>query len=276
MDRRFAVACLSLCLACSSSADGADDDTGASVPEPDAGGETCTALFGAPVEATGLTSEQCGPACPCSGYVFEPFDEATIASWEAATHLNPPEEILEDPYRQPAVEIGDEVCGVVVEAGGYRTETFASEDLAAQAGAAVTHFGPCGACSSLANLAVYARNPDLTEPVRQCGLEGIGGGMEENVACLLELGFELPCAQIWYYNTSHTRDLCLLDCLALVDAPYHTEDGELNECLKCDERESGPVFKAVAGRTRRNTGLATALCRPCDEVRPLSHDYPLP
>jgi hypothetical protein len=36
---------------------------------------------------------------------------------------------------------------------------------------------------------------------------------------------------------------------------------------------SGPVFKAVAGRTRRNTGIASALCRPCSEVRPLLHDY---
>jgi len=37
--------------------------------------------------------------------------------------------------------------------------------------------------------------------------------------------------------------------------------------------QSGPVFKAVAGRTRRNSGLPNALCRPCSEVRPLVHAY---
>ena len=37
--------------------------------------------------------------------------------------------------------------------------------------------------------------------------------------------------------------------------------------------QSGPVFKAVSGRTRRNSGLPNALCRPCSEVRPLVHAY---
>ena len=41
-----------------------------------------------------------------------------------------------------------------------------------------------------------------------------------------------------------------------------------------DEDESGAVFKAYAGRTRRNTGLASTICRPCAEVRPLVHAYP--
>ncbi len=55
--------------------------------------------------------------------------------------------------------------------------------------------------------------------------------------------------------------------------PYQLPDGALNPCLQCDEDRSGPVFKAVAGRTRRNTGIASALCRPCDEVSPLVHRY---
>jgi hypothetical protein len=44
-------------------------------------------------------------------------------------------------------------------------------------------------------------------------------------------------------------------------------------CLLCGETQSGPVFKAVAGRTRRNSGLPKALCRPCSEVRPLVRAY---
>jgi hypothetical protein len=93
------------------------------------------------------------------------------------------------------------------------------------------------------------------------------------MACLRALGFTEPCAQIWYFNTLHTRDRCLLECLGALGQPYHHADGSLNACLVCDEVESGPVFKAVAGRTRRNTGVASAMCRPCDEVLPLVHVY---
>jgi hypothetical protein len=93
------------------------------------------------------------------------------------------------------------------------------------------------------------------------------------MACLRALGFTAPCAQIWYFNTLHTRDQCLLPCLAALGQPYHQADGTLNECLVCDEEKSGPVFKAVAGRTRRNTGVPNAMCRPCAEVLPLVHVY---
>ncbi len=236
----------------------------------------CTGLFGIPNENTGLTPEQCSPTCDCLDYTFEPFDEQTITGWEDAVHLNPPDEILSDPYEEPAPEVAEEVCGVVVEDGGYRTQTYGALGLAERARATITHFGPCGACSSLSNLAVYARNPDLTQPVRQCGLEGITEGAEANIQCLMDIGFDRPCAQIWYYNTKHTREECTRICFELLEEPYHNADGTLNDCLQCDERESGDVFKAIAGRTRRNTGLASALCRPCSEVRPLAHDYGFP
>lgn len=118
------------------------------------------------------------------------------------------------------------------------------------------------------------RYPDLTEPVRECGLEGISGGPEQNLECLRALGFSEPCAQIWYYNTNHTRGACLQECFAALDQPYHLPDGSPNACIQCDEDLSGPVFKAVAGRTRRNSGLASALCRPCASVFQVDHAYP--
>ncbi|HNT27256.1 MAG TPA: hypothetical protein PKH10_03660, partial [bacterium] len=58
-----------------------------------------------------------------------------------------------------------------------------------------------------------------------------------------------------------------------VNDPYHNPDGTLNDCLICDEVNSGPVFKAVAGRNRRNTGLPSSMCRPCAEVQPVFHYY---
>ena len=46
----------------------------------------------------------------------------------------------------------------------------------------------------------------------------------------------------------------------------------LNDCLQCDEDEAGPVFKAVAGRTRRRSGLESAIARPCSTVAQIVHE----
>jgi hypothetical protein len=99
------------------------------------------------------------------------------------------------------------------------------------------------------------------------------GPPADHIQCLRDLGFTEACAQIWYYNTVHTREACLGPCLLALEATYHLPDGTLNECLRCDEVQSGPVFKAVAGRTRRNTGVPSAMCRPCTEVEQLVHRY---
>jgi hypothetical protein len=116
------------------------------------------------------------------------------------------------------------------------------------------------------------RQEDLIAPVRACGMQHLGD-LEGDVTCLMGLGFQRPCAKIWAYNTSHTSTACFDTCITLLNAPYNNPDGSLNACLACDEQQSGPVFKAVAGRTRRNSGLANAICRPCSEVQPLVHAY---
>ncbi len=169
------------------------------------------------------------------------------------------------------------VCGVLpLGAAGtvprtYRLEDYPSEAAATAAGAKVTHFGHCGVCSTLENLAVYMRVNDLTAPVRACGMTS--ATLADDVACLQRLGFDLPCAQIWAYNTQNTRARCLSECLTALGASYNLPDGSLNPCLQCDETQSGPVFKWKAGRTRRNCGLPNAICRSCGEVRPLVHAY---
>lgn len=242
-------------------------------------GET---LFGRPSPNTGLDASVCTDTCPdCDGGPFSAaiVDEAFLEGLRTWTLLDPPPPLAEDPYAAPPPMPGDAaqgVCAVVVVSRTdrtYRLETFPSAQEAALAGAVMTHDGPCGLCSDLGSLAVYAGVGDLTQPVRACGLEGMFQGIERNLACLQEIGFNEACASIWYWNTVHTRERCQETCLRLLNAPYHDPDGSLNPCLQCDEALSGPVFKAVAGRTRRNSGLATALCRPCHEVRPIIHEY---
>lgn len=237
----------------------------------------CPVLFGAPNAKTGLASAQCQPQCTCGGKDFVPpaYTDAqaeALLDWQLA---NPATEVTVDPYAAPDLHVATpgQVCAFVRGPGTAKTYTLQTFDGVAAATAVrakVTHADACGVCSSLKNLAVYMRHPDLTDPVRQCGFEA---DKAASIACLQALGFELQCAQIWYYNTQHTRAKCLAVCLAALDAPYHNPDGTLNDCLVCDEVESGPVFKAVAGRTRRNTGLPSSMCRPCSEVVPLVHVY---
>ncbi|MEZ4367608.1 MAG: hypothetical protein R2939_15225 [Kofleriaceae bacterium] len=236
-------------------------------------------LFGQPSASTGLGADQCGPSCTCQGEPWSPpaYGPADVAALKAWTLLDPPAEVTTDPYAEAAAPPPPpgELCGAQVDpvARTYRLATYANAEALAAAGARVTHAGACGVCSTCADLAVYMGQPDLTGPVRQCGVDHAGGEPAEHIACLQDLGFTLPCAQIWYFNTLNTRAECLAPCLFALDQPYHLPDGSLNECLVCDEENSGPVFKAVAGRTRRNTGLATALCRPCTEVQPIVHAY---
>ena len=244
-----------------------------------AGAEPCVVLFGAPSADTGLSVDQCASSCDCDDLVFAPpaysqEDVAALGTWE----LNDPPTLLDvDPYEDPDAHQPqpDRFCAVHPEEDArYRLETHDDLESVEQAGAVLTHHGACGLCSSLRDLGVYMASTDLSGPVRQCALLSLGGSFEDVVACLEELGFSTPCAQIWAYNSLNTRQECLDVCIEALDEPYHLWDGSLNPCIQCDEDLSGQVFKAVAGRTRRNSGLPTALCRPCGSVAPVVHAYP--
>ncbi len=242
--------------------------------------EVCQGLFGVPGESTGLDDEACSPRCDCEirgvweapDYGAEFVDE--LREWEL---LEPAVATPEDdPYLDESFEIPDRdgVCAVVVEdleARQYRLETFESEDEAEAAGARVTHDEACGLCSSLEDLAVYIEEVELTGPVRSCGLSGISGGDEEQRQCIQELGFSDECSQIWSWNTTNTREECLDICFDYLASPHNESDGSLNPCLQCDEDRSGEIFQAVAGRTRRNSGLPSAICRPCENLVFMDH-----
>ncbi len=253
--------------------DGADGD-----------GEGCSeVLFGQPGAHTGLPASQCALRCGCGGDAWTPraWSAADLAALKAYQLLDPPGALAVDPYSVATLDVAPPpagmVCAVqVVDAPKrhYRLRNQPSTAAAVAAGDTVTHAGRCGHCSSLQDLAVYAGTPDLTHPVRQCGLAGFADGHDGGVKCLLSLGFSVACADTWAWNVENTRKACLDICLSLLKAPSHQADGSLNACIACDEAKSGPVFKAVAGRTRRNSGLPSALCRPCASVARIPHLYP--
>ncbi len=235
-------------------------------------------LAGRPVMQTGLSDAQCRPSCGCGAEAFTPteFTPELLSRLAGWTLLDTPPDVSVDPYSLPAPPLVEGVCAVqVVDAASksYRLKTFATTAEAKSAGAKVTHADGCGACSTLADLIVYGREPDLGRKVQDCGVRTLTAGLEANITCLSDLGFTPACARTWAYNTRFTRMKCFATCLPLLDAPYHLADGGLNACLECDETQSGPIFKATAGRTRRNTGIPSAICRPCSEVGRISHDW---
>ena len=175
-----------------------------------------------------------------------------------------------------------EVCGVQfvdAERVQYRLRTFADRQSALADGYFVTHRHHCGTCSSLRDLAVYLEKPDLTTPARTCARKWTAGGVK---ICLMEeIGFEAHCAETWTYNVLHTRRHCAATCIGhyglwkvlsngMGDA-HADEGGNLNPCLACDEYTSGPGFRYAAGRTRRSSGLTSAIDRPSEELFPVDH-----
>ena len=175
-----------------------------------------------------------------------------------------------------------EVCAIrFVDSDQVRYElgSFESPGAATEAGFVVTHQGRCGSCSGLADLAVYLQTPDLTTPARQCarrfGLEGKKRCFEERIGCT-------PwCAESWAYNADHTKQECLGTCVAdyglfnllfnRYPGPNTNDAGQLRPCLQCDEDQSGPGFKYSAGRTRRNSGIESAIPRPDSEIYRVDH-----
>ncbi|MGB5486657.1 MAG: hypothetical protein WBN06_04660 [Lysobacterales bacterium] len=161
----------------------------------------------------------------------------------------------------------------------YELMDFESSAAAAAAGFTLTHHGRCGSCSTLQDLAAYLATPDLTTPARQCARRF---GLARKKKCFEEkIGFTAYCSESWAYNARHTKKACLGTCVAdygLLNLLFHRypgenvdETGQLRPCLQCDEEQSGPGFKYSAGRTRRNSGIESAIPRPESEIYPVDH-----
>lgn len=161
----------------------------------------------------------------------------------------------------------------------YALKTFPNEYETSKAGYMITHYGRCGACSTLQDLSLYlALHSNLTVLARQCAFftfvsDSLSG------YCFRKLGFSDSCAMIWLYNSKNTRRHCWWTCLKswVFSEPHNTVDDKdqasLNACLQCDEDASGLIFKYYAGRTRRNSGIVSGIGRSKSEIRNMTHCY---
>ena len=115
---------------------------------------------------------------------------------------------------------------------------------------------------------------NLTDPTRACGALGVVSE-ELEYECMKELGFSDECVSIWIFNIHNTRDVCQKVCIeAWIDGtPNNNPDGSLNDCLQCDEDNSGPNFKYFSGRTRRDSGIPSSIWRPPETIYNMTHCY---
>jgi hypothetical protein len=211
----------------------------------------------------------------------DPGMEAAIAAFTHKTIINPIT-IQDDPYAvrshstsHPVPAKEGAVCALKyldARKETYLIRTFSSVSEARRNGYIVTHYGSCGTCSTLQDLSVYLRYRDLTTIARRCSFLITGRSITR---CLEHYGFTGPCALTWYYNIRNTGRYCLRPCLRswLKREPSNLTDGSINPCLRCDEEMSGPVFKQVAGRTRRNSGIISSIGRKEYEIRRVVHNY---
>jgi hypothetical protein len=183
-------------------------------------------------------------------------------------------------YRDPGRAV--EVCAIRftdAEKLRYELRGFPSAAEAVAAGFTVTHQGRCGSCSTLRDLSVYLAVPDLVKPARRCARKP---GLVRKAECYEKtIGFTQSCAQTWALNARNTRQQCKRICrsdyglLNLLfrryPGPNVDESGQLRPCLQCDEDSSGPGFKYSAGRTRRNSGIESAISRSKLELYPVDH-----
>ena len=173
------------------------------------------------------------------------------------------------------------VCGIKMnyQAMNYRLMTFESSSDAVAQGYSVTHYGACGGCSSLQDLAVYLHRPDLTTDSIKCSQQSSFAKVKECYQA--KFGFTPECAEAWSWDSHFARKYCVAKCLKVygikqilsgsIKTPENLPNGDLNECIQCDEDRAGAAFKMYAGRNRRDSGVVSSIARPDDEVRSVNH-----
>jgi hypothetical protein len=132
------------------------------------------------------------------------------------------------------------------------------------------HIGRCGACSNLADLAVYRRTAsELTDIATACAFRNTLFGEGAGRACMAERsGLSAACIDCWVENMSCTAAHCLSLCLLsrLHGEAKNLPNGDLNPCLACDEAYCGEPFIRCAGANRRRAGILSDISRPAKQL----------
>mmetsp|Transcript_929 Transcript_929/g.3027 ORF Transcript_929/g.3027 Transcript_929/m.3027 type:complete len:277 (-) Transcript_929:233-1063(-) len=225
-----------------------------------------------------------GSQCPRWRPQNYSLDSALLAALTAQEATNAPQ-LSCNPYEDPTCDTSPPlspynatsgaVCALkysVEDCSSYSLVTLPSRAAAVEAaatgspGLTVTHTGSCGVCSTAQDLAVYMSITDMTAAGERCATLALVSE-DLGLECYLSLGYTEACSRIWLYDGLYDARACARDCAGSLDDPYNLPpDCALNPCLQCDEDQAGPIFQRFAGRTRRRSGIESAIQRPCNTV----------
>lgn len=159
----------------------------------------------------------------------------------------------------------------------YAMQTFA-EEFDVPATASITHEGPCGVCSSAADLSVRMQSREtLAGESFTCGLAFFTAGIGDDawsvlVQCFENLGFSSGCAELWGHFTASNANLCGFECISPGGFNSDPPECSLNECLTCGVNSVTPEFDRIAGRKQTTSGITEVISRPCSEYYRVIHD----
>ena len=167
---------------------------------------------------------------------------------------------LNPPYNIPSAK------GVVCGADG---EEYPDKFTAAMNGTRALHAGNCGKCSNDHDIGIYKKTKNtLTEISTHCAMKLVIFGLDVGDKCMKKhAGLTPACTTCWTNNMACTFANCGTVCMKskLKHEPNNI-NGQLNECLACDEKYCGGMFIKCAGATRRRAGIISDIGRPGDQV----------
>lgn len=141
--------------------------------------------------------------------------------------------------------------------------------------ATIAHCGDCGRCSSVQDIRVlHETKGDLTKKTTNCAMQRLLFGRDAALKCMDQtVGFTTGCNQCWVDNIECTVNNCKFTCLKKkyfsssgINSRNDHVNGELDDCLKCDEKMCGPAFLECAGANRRRIGLGSDIGRSGNQI----------
>jgi hypothetical protein len=149
-------------------------------------------------------------------------------------------------------------------------QTYPTLKSAHNKSSSVAHCGDCGHCSNPVDIQIYDDTKDsLTETSTNCATRAFFGGSAAVFSCFHEqVGFTKDCNDCWVDNVMCDMSKCVFTCIQMLmfGGSNNDGDGDLNDCLKCDEKRCGPAFIECSGANRRRSGIVSMIGRTDDEV----------
>ena len=145
-------------------------------------------------------------------------------------------------------------------------KTYPSKEAADNDGAIFLHMGNCGQCSNFNDRDVYNKTAFTLTKTSTMGAFFSIFSRKSAAHKMEETGLTETCVDCWVENMRHTLIHCFGRCM-FGDRSSCGKNGELTDCLLCDEVHSGVFFRECAGMTRRRAGIVTDICRKPGEIK---------